>query len=88
MGPFKEWIFICHCLHALVSLGGISLVIVEILQFKNLRIPDSRDGASLSNFGFGVPSGELCSYPINVNGIGGLVSSVGWLGVLCGVSGA
>lgn len=78
MGPLKEQIFICHYLHALVSLGGTGLIIAEILQFKNLRIPDSR--AALSNRGFRIPSGEICSYPINTK-TGGLVSSVGCLGL-------
>lgn len=80
VGPLKERIFICHCLHALVPLGVTGLVIVKILQFRNLRIPDSRDGAALSNCGFGNPLGKLCSYPINVKNCG-LVSSVGCLGL-------
>lgn len=80
MGPLREQILICRCLHALVSLGRTGLVIEESLQFKNLRIPDGRDGPALSNLGFRVPSGEICSYPINVKN-GGLVSSVGRLGL-------
>lgn len=59
--------------------GGTGLIIAESLQFKNLRIPDSRDGPALSNLSLG-PSEEICSYPINVKN-GGLVSSVGRLGL-------
>lgn len=80
MGPLREQILICRCLQALGSLGGTGLVIAESLQFKNLRIPDGRDRPALSNLGFRVPSGEICSYPIHVKN-GGLVSSVGRLGL-------